>query len=167
MKIKYNNLILLSIFLLVLTSCSKTYQSTNPNSVWLKVECNNSDKTYTMWTALPSSGQWGDPIAKGTFTVEEANDNSTGHKTKTFMFHHSEKSSKGDNGIGSLSANSTIKELFGAIKNSLNEAIGEAISRDMLELVVDEKTEKAEFRCTLIPIGEGLTAEETDDDPWN
>jgi hypothetical protein len=120
-----------------------------------------------MWTAIPSSGKWGDPIAKGTFTEEESNNGNTGHKTKTIKFHHSESYKiENDNGIGSLSANSTIKELFGAIKNSLSNVIGEAISRDMLELVIDEKTEKAEFRCTLIPIGEGLSAEETDDDPW-
>lgn len=160
--------ILFSFVTLALTSCSTTtYQSTNPDSVWLKVECNNSGKTYTMWSAMPSSGKWGDPIAKGTFTEEEANDVSTGHMTQTIKFHHSEKySNDNDNGIGSISANSTLKEVFGAIKNSLSNAIGEAISRDMLELVVDEKTEKAEFRCTFIPFGGGMSAQETDENPW-
>jgi hypothetical protein len=158
-----------TLLLLTMSSCSgtSTYQSTNPNSVWLKVECDNSAKTYTMWMALPSSGQWGDPIAKGTFTEEEANDTSTGHLTKTFKFHHNENGQTDDGkGIGSISLNSTLKEVFGAIKTSLNTAIGEAVSHDMLELVVDEKTERGEFRCTYIPIGEGLGAEETDDNPW-
>lgn len=156
-----------------LSSCSSwTYQSTKPDSVWIKVAGNSSDKTYTMWIAKPSSGKWGDPVGKGTYAEGKENDVENGHPLKVYKFQNKMKndnqSAADTTGISSLNANSSISDVVNAVGNtlkSLGSSIESAISSDLIQLVFDKKGDRVYFRCAGLPVG-GLDAEDTDADPW-
>jgi len=47
----------------------KTFTATPSGNMWYKVSFSNG--SYTLWTALPQSGHWGDPQSKGSCSVKE------------------------------------------------------------------------------------------------
>jgi hypothetical protein len=160
-------------FLLLLSSCSSwTYQSTKPDSVWIKVSGDSSDKSYTMWISKPASGKWGNPVGQGTYTEGKENDAENGHPLKVYKFQNKMKNSnKPDAGIAdidSLNENSSLTDVVKAVGNTLNSlglSLESAISSDLVELVFDKKADRVYFRCAGLPVG-GLDAEDTDTDPW-